>query len=106
MDKAYNNLVFINCPFDADFRDIFYAIIYTVFHCGFKPKCSLEEDNALINRLSKIEQLIEKCRYGIHDLSRTELNMNSLPRFNMPFELGIFLALRNLEMMNKRKKLH
>lgn len=31
--------------------------------------------------------------YGIHDLSRTELdNSTKLPRFNMPLELGIFLG--------------
>jgi len=30
--------------------------------------------------------------YGIHDISRTELNDNDLPRFNMPFELGLFFG--------------
>lgn len=92
MDRSYNNSVFINCPFDDDFKDIFYAIVYTVYHCGFPPKCSLEEDNALNNRLSKIEKFIEECKYGIHDLSRTEYNNNALPRFNMPFELGVFFG--------------
>lgn len=33
--------------------------------------------------------------YAIHDLSRTELdNRNLLPRFNMPFELGLDLGCR------------
>jgi len=27
-----------------------------------------------------------------HDISRTELNEHSLPRFNMPLELGLFLG--------------
>jgi hypothetical protein len=53
---------------------------------------ALTEDNALDNRLWKIERCIEACRYGIHDLSRTELNEAALPRFNMPFELGIFFG--------------
>lgn len=36
---------------------------------------------------------IEKCRFGIHDISRTELSSDShLPRFNMPLELGLFLG--------------
>ena len=56
------------------------------------PRSSLEEENALNNRLSKIENLIDGCRFGIHDLSRTEYNNNALPRFNMPFELGIFFG--------------
>ncbi len=46
----------------------------------------------MINRLSKIEELIEKCKYGIHNISRTELNTESFPRFNMPFELGLFFG--------------
>jgi len=54
----------------------------------------MEEDNALDNRIDKILRLIGKCRYGIHDISRTELNENDLPRFNMPFELGVFFAAR------------
>jgi hypothetical protein len=36
--------------------------------------------------------LIGESRLGIHDISRTELNENGLPRFNMPLELGIFLG--------------
>lgn len=43
-------------------------------------------------RIDKLYGLIEACRYGIHDLSRTELDKTyRLPRFNMPLELGIFL---------------
>jgi hypothetical protein len=31
------------------------------------------------------------CRFAIHDISRTQLS-GGLPRFNMPFELGIFVG--------------
>jgi hypothetical protein len=92
MIKSFSNSVFINCPFDDGYKDILYAIIFAVYKCGFAPRSALEEDNALNNRLSKIETIIEKCRFGIHDLSRTEMNSNALPRFNMPFELGIFFG--------------
>jgi hypothetical protein len=34
-------------------------------------------------------------RYGIHDISRIELTQN-LPRFNMPFELGIDMGFRRI----------
>jgi len=45
--------------------------------------------------VDKLYGLIEACRYGIHDLSRTELDKShQLPRFNMPLELGIFLGAR------------
>ena len=92
MDNNYNNFVFINCPFDEEYKEMFYAIIFTIYSCGFTPRSALEEDNALNNRLSKIELIIKECRFGIHDISRIETNMNGLPRFNMPFELGIFFG--------------
>lgn len=90
----YNDSVFINCPFDAEYQPLLRVIIYTVYRCGFYPRSALAEDNGLQARLTKIEQLIENCRYGIHDISRIELSPHGLPRFNMPFELGIFFGAR------------
>lgn len=50
-------------------------------------------DDASETRIDKLYRIIEQSRYGIHDLSRTELDsVFSLPRFNMPLELGIFLG--------------
>jgi hypothetical protein len=88
----YEVAVFINCPFDDVYKPILRAIIFTVMRCGFVPRSALEEDNGLQNRLDKIQQVIAGCRYGIHDISRTSLNENGLPRFNMPFELGLFFG--------------
>jgi hypothetical protein len=46
-------------------------------------------------RIEKIYRIIAECRYGIHDISKTEPDAGSgLPRFNMPFELGLFLGAR------------
>ncbi len=90
--SAPNN-VFINCPFDAEYRDLFRAVVFTVIDCGFKARCALEFDDGSEVRIDKIERLIGECRYGIHDLSRTELDPTyGLPRFNMPLELGLFLG--------------
>lgn len=89
-DPNYNNNVFINCPFDIDYTKNLHATVFTVYRCGFIPLSALSEDNGLQNRLFKIENLIANSKYGIHDISRTELNDHVLPRFNMPFELGIF----------------
>lgn len=59
--------------------------------CGFTPRCSLEVQDPTLSRMEIIIKLIEYCKYGIHDLSRTELDTKTkLPRFNMPFELGVF----------------
>jgi hypothetical protein len=85
--------VFINCPFDDDFNPIFRALIFAILFCGFRPRSARELDDGGQTRIGKIYGLIEECRYGIHDLSRTELDeVNALPRFNMPLELGIFLG--------------
>ncbi len=93
MLPTYNDNVFINCPFgDVDYLLNFHSIVFTVYRCGFLPISALSEDNALENRLSKIEKLVENSRFGIHDISRTELNKQGYPRFNMPFELGVFFG--------------
>jgi hypothetical protein len=85
--------VFINCPFDAAYQPFFHAIVFTVTRSGFRARCALETDNAVDNRLAKICEIIRECRYGIHDISRTESDGTPpLPRFNMPLELGLFLG--------------
>jgi hypothetical protein len=98
--------VFINCPFDGDYLPFFHAIIFTVYRCGFTPRCALEVIDGGGTRIAKIEKLIEDCPLGIHDISRTELDaINSLPRFNMPLELGLFLGARRYgDRVQKRKK--
>jgi len=99
--KNYSDNVFINCPFDENYKPIFYAIVFTIHDCGFLPRCALEELHEI--RLTKIEEIIEECKYGIHDLSRTELDPNTgLPRFNMPFELGLFLGCKRYKDKNKK----
>jgi hypothetical protein len=85
--------VFINCPFDGDYAPTFRALIFTIYACGFRPRSARELDDAGQTRIDKLFNLIDECRYGIHDLSRTELDATfGLPRFNMPLELGIFLG--------------
>lgn len=85
--------VFINCPFDPKYRRLFNAIVYAIQDMHLRPRCALEARNAGQIRLHKIMDIIAECRYGIHDLSRTELDTTSgLPRFNMPLELGLDLG--------------
>lgn len=85
--------VFINCPFDAQYSVVFDALVFTIHACGFRPRCSKELDDGSQTRIAKIYNLIAECRYGIHDISRTQPDdINQLPRFNMPLELGIFLG--------------
>jgi hypothetical protein len=91
--SAARRSVFINCPFDDDYRPLFESIVFTVIALGFRPLCALERDDAAQERLSKILELISQCQFGIHDLSFMEIDRKTdLPRFNMPFELGLFLG--------------
>jgi hypothetical protein len=88
-----NRDVFVNCPFDPAYRSFFHAIIFAVLRSGFRPRCTLEMDDASENRFETICRIIAECRYGIHDICRTELDDRyGLPRFNMPLELGLFLG--------------
>jgi hypothetical protein len=85
--------VFINCPFSDDYDDMFRAAVFTVVRAGFNPRCAREDDDGGEVRIEKIIRIISGCRYGIHDISKTELDPGSkLPRFNMPFELGLYLG--------------
>lgn len=85
--------VFINCPFDDAYVPLFNATVFAVHDMGFRPRCALEASNAGQVRLNRILDIISECKYSVHDLSRTELDRAySLPRFNMPLELGLDLG--------------
>jgi len=104
--SGYARHVFINCPFDAGYQDLFEAITFAVSDCGFRPRCAREADDASQVRIEKIFDIIESCKFGIHDLSRTETDPQSnLPRFNMPLELGIFLGSERFGKGRQREKI-
>lgn len=88
---AYRQSVFINCPFDDRYKPLLQAATFTVVRCGFVPRCALEREDSSEPRFEKILNMLEECQYGIHDLSRIELD-RGFPRFNMPLELGVFLG--------------
>lgn len=93
--RADPKAVFVNCPFDGAYRPLFHAIVFAVVRCGFQPRCALEVNDAAQVRVDKIARIIEDCPIGVHDISRTELDAaHGLPRFNMPFELGLYLGAR------------
>jgi hypothetical protein len=93
--KRENN-VFFNCSFDGSYAQIFEAVVFAVFDFGFLPRCSLEVSDSTQSRLSRIVDLIRKCNYAVHDISYTELDSRTqLPRFNMPFELGLYFGCQN-----------
>jgi hypothetical protein len=89
----YDRSIFLNCPFDAAYRPLFDALVFTIHDCGFEARCALEAEDSGEERIRKIKRIIRECQYGIHDISRVQLDTaNRLPRFNMPLELGLFLG--------------
>jgi hypothetical protein len=102
----YEESVFINCPFDKEYLSLFEAIIFTIHDCGFVARCAREVSDSSQVRIDKLFQIISDCKYGIHDISRTELDeINNLPRFNMPLELGMFLGAKRFGNKKQRQKL-
>jgi hypothetical protein len=101
---GYDQNVFINCPFDSEYKPLFDALVFAVHACGFLPRCALEAADSWAVRVEKIVQIIRECRFGIHDISRTELNREGLPRFNMPYELGLFMGAQRLGDAKQRRK--
>ena len=101
---TYENSVFINCPFDPQYRPIFEAIVFTVQDLGFAARCATERDDSGEIRVQKIMQIIAESKYGIHDISRAEINAPELPRFNMPYELGLFIGCRQYGAKKHKEK--
>lgn len=98
--------VFINCPFDETYTPFFNAIVFTIHDIGFRPRCALEANNASQVRLDKVMDIISECKYSIHDLSFAALDSKTgLPRFNMPFELGLDLGCRRFGNPQQKEKI-
>ncbi len=101
---TYDNSVFINCPFDESYRPLMRAVVFTVEYCGFAARSALEVEDSGETRAEKIIRLIQHSRFGIHDISRIELTAEGLPRFNMPYEFGIFTGFKFGGGIKQRKK--
>jgi hypothetical protein len=86
--------VFLNIPYDAGFENLLLAYIAGISAFGFTPRATLEIPFGQ-RRLDRILTLIRQSKYSIHDLSRVQLDRKAprAPRFNMPFELGLTVAL-------------
>jgi hypothetical protein len=105
MPVGYEHSVFVNCPLDEQYRHLFDAIVFAVQDCGYIARCALEVDDASEVRIEKIAKIIGGCKFGIHDISRTELDSDTnLPRFNMPLELGLFLGAKRFGRAEQKLK--
>jgi hypothetical protein len=106
MNPSQVQHIFVNCPFDPQYKNLFEAIIFAVSACKFRPRCALEVDDSSQIRIEKIFSIISDCKFGIHDICKTELDeANQLPRFNMPLELGMFLGAKRFGQGEQKKKI-
>jgi hypothetical protein len=95
MTKPDPRGVFLNIPYSRSYERLFVAYIAAVTAQGLIPRAVLEITGSQ-RRLDRIIQLVRKCRYSIHDLSHVGLDGKPprTPRFNMPFELGLAIGLK------------
>jgi hypothetical protein len=91
--KKSRNEVFLNIPYDKKFERLFLAYLAGISAFGMVPRATLEIPDSS-RRLEKILKLARSCGYSVHDLSRVQLDRSKprVPRFNMPFELGLCVA--------------
>src|SRR5437870_903348 len=87
--KTSARSVFLNCPFDSKYENLYLALIAGATALGLTQRCVLEIPTTAA-RLTRLVELISQRDYSIHDLSRVQLSGPAprCPRFNMPFELG------------------
>jgi hypothetical protein len=100
---AATSFVFLNCPFDDQYKPLFEALVFTIHACGFTARCALEDGGSEAVRLQRIIKMIQTCQLGIHDLSRVD-TQGQLPRFNMPFELGLFIGAKTFGDVRQHRK--
>ena len=92
---TFEKNVFINCPFDDEYRSLLQPLLFSLIYLGFIPRIASERSNAGEQRIDKIYDLIGESKYGIHDLSRLKaVKVNEYYRLNMPLELGLDLGSR------------
>jgi hypothetical protein len=85
--------VFLNIPYDEEFRALYLAYIAGLVNLGLLPVVTLGLPGGT-RRLEKIFALIRDCRYSVHDISRVTLDNNAPPRQDSICHLSSDLRLR------------
>lgn len=95
MKNSFTDNVFINCPFDNEYKPLFNALLYAIVMANCNPVSAKESSDSGVVRVTKIFNMIEKSKFGIHDISKEK-------RQNMPFELGVFLGAKHFSPPNEK----
>lgn len=92
---TFEKNVFVNCPFDDDYKALLRPLLFTLVYHGLKPRIATERHESGEQRINKIIGLIEDSKFAIHDLSRLKATKKGeMFRLNMPYELGIDVGCR------------
>jgi hypothetical protein len=101
VDTRYGpDRVFLNVPFDHAYEPVLVGLVAALMHLGKQPTTILELGDGGVPRLDRLLVQIQSCAFSIHDLSRVESSgavEDATPRFNMPFELGLAVAIARLD---------
>lgn len=68
--SAYPRNVFINCPFDPQYTEIFEAIVFTIMVCGFQP---LSARRAVAHHENDFSKAIAEVRHLLASESKQRL---------------------------------
>src|SRR3990170_5195013 len=66
---SYEDSVFINCPFDSEYRAIFYALVFAVYDCGYVARCALEVDDSGLGVCRRKFYVARHKKIGAQELS-------------------------------------
>lgn len=84
--------VFLNYPYDDDFKHLANAIQFAVVASNYLPVCAKDISTPDRPRLDILIDIITNCHYSIHDFSRFKgEGEENFARFNMPLETGMAL---------------
>lgn len=91
--------IFINCPYDKEYKPFFFAMIYICEYFGYKPIFAACDESSS-DRMENIVKCIQESNYAIHDISKIH---ETIPRYNMPFELGMYYM--HIKEKGKKKRM-
>lgn len=103
--NSFEKNIFINCPFDNEYKQLFRPLVFTCIYCGLNPQVAQLQDAGRA-RLGNIIQLIKNSKFSVHDISRVAVEKDGdeeYARFNMPLELGIVIGLKNCQLIDLKE---
>lgn len=101
---SFQTNIFINCPFDKEYKPLLKALIFISLYLELEPQISITVSSGHL-RITEIMRLIENSKYSIHDISRCEpLKAGELPRFNMHMKWGLISDALFMEMRCREQK--